>query len=216
MIASKNIICSLYFILLIIFVKENKAKKSIPSLFDFNLDDINDEVIKKNKEFNLNEEKETILLAREKLKKLACLNLINKITKDADDELKNKLKDAKETNKNNFKQFIDNMTDCCTKQIKQDKIKRILKYQNVINNKINADKNILEFDKYFTELSKKNEYYKKIKEMEIQKEKRFFLIKMFAIIICIFIVCLILVKLLKKCRRKDKEEKDDKKKLKKN
>ena len=172
MIATKNIICSLYFILLIIFVKENKAKKTIPSLFDFNLDDINDDVIKTNKDFNLNEEKETIVLAREKLKKLACLSLINKITKDADDELKNKLKDAKETNKNNFKQFIGKMTDSCAKQIKQDKINRILKYQNIINNKINADKNILEFDKYFTELSKKNEYYKKVKEMEIQKEKK--------------------------------------------
>ena len=216
MIATKNIICSLYFILLIIFVKENKAKKSIPSLFDFNLDEINDDVIKKNKDFDLYEEKETILLAREKMKKLACLNLINKLTKDADDELKNKLKDAKEINKNNFKKFIENMTDSCTKQIKEDKINKILKYQNIMNNKINADKNILEFDKYFTELSKQTEYYKNLKEMEIQKEKRKFIIKIIAIILCIFIVCLILVTLFKKCKRKDKEEKEDKKKLKKN
>ena len=216
-----KIVCSLNIILLILFVKRNKAEETLSSLFDFNFNDINDDTLKKNKDFEFIEEKESILVIKEKIKKVACLSLINKITKDSNDELKNKLKEAKETNKTNFKKFIGNMTENCVKKIKEEDINKILDYENINNIQYNAGMDILQFDEYFSRLSKQNEQYKTVKEIEIQKDKSSSLFKIIIIIICIFIAFLLLVILLKKYRKKYDEDIDDKKmkgkkKLKKN
>ena len=214
------IIPSLYLVITIFFIKIQKriTQKSFNSIFDIDFNDISNDTLKKYKDFDFYNDKKSIISIQDKLKKISCMNLINKFIKE-NTEIKKKLKEAKAENKNKYKIFIKNMTDNCINKINNDEINDILNYQNIISNKINYNEELLKFNEYFDKLYKENEYDKKIKQIENEKNERYYKIKMFIYFIGI-VIFFIIIFLIRKPKKKIIEDKNNniksKKKLKKN
>ena len=201
----------LYLIIYIFFIiiQNTKTKKPFNSIFDLDFNDLNDDTLKKYKDFDFYYDKQNIISIKEKEKKVSCLNLINKILKD-NNELKKKFKEAKMENKEKYKYFINNITDNCINKINKDEINEILNYENVISNKINFNEDLLKinefYDKFYVE--------KKVIDENIQS----FRIKMFlyfSVVIIVFMILLILIVSSKKKKNEDKDVKNIKSKKKK-
>ena len=210
----------LYLVIAIFFIKIQKiiTQKSFNSIFDIDFNDISNDTLKKYKDFDFYNDKKSIISIQDKLKKISCMNLINKFIKE-NTEIKKKLKEAKTENKQKYKIFIKNMTDNCINKINNDEINDILNYQNIISNKINYNEELLKFNEYFDKLYNENEYDKKIKQIEIEKNERYYKIKMFIYFIGI-VIFFIIIFLIRKPKKKIIEDKNNniksKKKLKKN
>jgi len=214
------ILSSLYLVITIFFIKIQKiiTQKSFNSIFDIDFNDISNDTLKKYKDFDFYNDKKSIISIQDKLKKISCMNLINKFIKE-NTEIKKKLKEAKTENKQKYKIFIKNMTDNCINKINNDEINDILNYQNIISNKINYNEELLKFNEYFDKLYNENEYDKKIKQIEIEKNERYYKIKIFIYFIGI-VIFFIIIFLIRKPKKKIIEDKNNniksKKKLKKN
>ena len=209
-----NIIYSSILIINFIFIqiKETKSDKSFSSILDFDFLNSNDDILTKYKDFDFSQDKQNIISIQNKMKKVACLNLINQHIKENKIGLKKKLKEAKEENKENYKIFIKNITDICINQITDDEIKNLFNYQNIIykENKVNSD--LLKFNENFEKLLKNNELNKKLKEVENEKNKRYKRIKVFIYFICIIFIFVIIIIIFKRFKKKTiSEEERDKK-----
>ena len=218
-----NIVPNLYLIFITIIFRFNivKSEKSAFSLLDFNFSKIDDHILSKYKDFDFSEDKQNILSIKEKMKKVACLQLINNHIKTNNNELKNKLKETKRENKVNFKMFIKNITDICIKNINKEEINKILNYLMIIDKQVNINDNLLRFNENFEKLLEKNEYDKKIKDIEIKKNNRKKLIQYLIYIICIGFIFIVAILIFRNKKKKNIEVVDDKKskskkKLKKN
>ena len=214
-----------YFSLLVItiFFQFNKINSEYisSSIFDLDFSNVNDDILSKYKDFDFAQDKKDILSTQETKKKVACLYIIKNHIQTSNDELKNKLKEAKSINKNNYKKFIKNITNICIKRIKKHIINKVLNYQNIIDKQININEDILQFNQNFENLLKETERVKKFKEIEIEKNNRNNRIKNLIVIIGIILVCIVVTMIFRNKKDKNLEEKEDKKgkskkKLKKN
>ena len=115
-------VCSLYLIISIFFIKIQKTRteKTFNSILDIDFNDLNDDTLKQYKDFDFVNEKQNIIFIQEKLKKVSCLNLINKVLKE-NAEFKKKCKEAKTENKEKYKMFMNIM-------------KNFLKKMNIMEN----------------------------------------------------------------------------------
>ena len=197
-------------IILLITSQETK-EESFSSILDFDFNNISGDTLKKYKDFDFAKDKQNILSIQEKMKKVSCLKIINNVIKEANNDLKNKLKQAKEENKENFKKFIKNLTETCTGKINKEEINKILDYQNIIDKKNKVDNDLIKFNENFDKLLKENEKSKKLKEIENEKMKRNYRIKMIVYIMGIIIICFVIISFGKKLKKKKVEEKDGKK-----
>ena len=205
------LLSSRIFLLLYVILSISKINgETFSSIYDFDLN-ISEDILKKYKDFDFIKDKQNILSVQEKMKKVSCLNLINNIIKEANDDLKNKLKEAKEENKENFRKFIKNITETCINKINKEEINKILDYQNIIDktNKVNYD--LLNFNENFDKLKKENKKIKNLIELEKQKIIKNYRIKMAIYAGVIIIICFVIIFFLKNLKKKKIEEKDEKK-----
>ena len=208
------LLSSRIFLLLYVILSISKINgETFSSIYDFDLN-ISEDILKKYKDFDFIKDKQNILSVQEKMKKVSCLNLINNIIKEANDDLKNKLKEAKEENKENFRKFIKNITETCINKINKEEINKILDYQNIIDktNKVNYD--LLNFNENFDKLKKENKKIKNLIELEKQKIIKNYRIKMAIYAGVIIIICFVIIFFLKNLKKKKIEEKKGKSKKK--
>ena len=127
---------------LILFLTEYltsiKSEDSSYSILDMELNSIDDKLLNSFKDFEFVKDKHDTLNIRQKMKKVACLNIVIKAIKESKADIINQLKAAKEENKNNFNKFINNMTNTCIKIIKEKDIKEILNHENFAKKKISS------------------------------------------------------------------------------
>ena len=205
------LLSSRIFLLLYVILSISKINgETFSSIYDFDLN-ISEDILKKYKDFDFIKDKQNILSVQEKMKKVSCLNLINNIIKEANDDLKNKLKEAKEENKENFRKFIKNITETCINKINKEEINKILDYQNIIDktNKVNYD--LLNFNENFDKLKKENKKIKNLIELEKQKIIKNYRIKMAIYAGVIIIICFVIIFFIKNLKKKKIEEKEEKK-----
>ena len=205
------LLSSRIFLLIYVILSISKINgETFSSIYDFDLN-ISEDILKKYKDFDFIKDKQNILSVQEKMKKVSCLNLINNIIKEANDDLKNKLKEAKEENKENFRKFIKNITETCINKINKEEINKILDYQNIIDktNKVNYD--LLNFNENFDKLKKENKKIKNLIELEKQKIIKNYRIKMAIYAGVIIIICFVIIFFLKNLKKKKIEEKEEKK-----
>ena len=206
-------------ILYILLLSGIKTEEKISSILDFDINNnLNEDILTKNKDFDFLNDRNTVISIKNKTKKVACLMFIDKVIKN-DNNLKNKLKEAKSENKVNYKKFINKISDNCIKHIKNEEVNKILDYQFTTSKDdgMNAEE-LLQINVCLKELLEQNENLKKLKELEIKKEKRNNIIKNIIFIILIIVICLVIFYIFKYLKKAKKGEKDDKKdkKLKKN
>ena len=205
------LLSSKIFLLIYVILSISKINgETFSSIYDFDLN-ISEDILKKYKDFDFIKDKQNILSVQEKMKKVSCLNLINNIIKEANDDLKNKLKEAKEENKENFRKFIKNITETCINKINKEEINKILDYQNIIDktNKVNYD--LLNFNENFDKLKKENKKIKNLIELEKQKIIKNYRIKMAIYAGLIIIICFVIIFFIKNLKKKKIEEKEEKK-----
>ena len=205
------LLSSRIFLLLYVILSISKINgETFSSIYDFDLN-ISEDILIKYKDFDFIKDKQNILSVQEKMKKVSCLNLINNIIKEANDDLKNKLKEAKEENKENFRKFIKNITETCINKINKEEINKILDYQNIIDktNKVNYD--LLNFNENFDKLKKENKKIKNLIELEKQKIIKNYRIKMAIYAGVIIIICFVIIFFIKNLKKKKIEEKEEKK-----
>ena len=205
------LLSSRIFLLIYVILSISKINgETFSSIYDFDLN-ISEDILKKYKDFDFIKDKQNILSVQEKMKKVSCLNLINNIIKEANDDLKNKLKEAKEENKENFRKFIKNITETCINKINKEEINKILDYQNIIDktNKVNYD--LLNFNENFDKLKKENKKIKNLIELEKQKIIKNYRIKMAIYAGVIIIICFVIIFFIKNLKKKKIEEKEEKK-----
>ena len=169
-----------------------RSEDSFSSILNINFNNINDDILKNYKDFDFVKDKQRFIIIKDKIKKVSCLNLINNAIKEINNETKNKLKEIKIEDKENIKIFIKNITNNCINKIKDDEIYKILDYKKVISNENYINNEILNFNEFFSELIKQNEFKKKVKESEIEKSKKQYRTKMIIYAIIIIIVSLII------------------------
>ena len=179
-----------------------ETEESILSLFDINFIK-NFDFKDKNKNFNFEKEKKEVISINDKMKRVSCLNLINELMKK-DISIKEKFKNLKNENKDNFKSFINNITQSCIHQIKNDEIDNILNYDN--KNIKDEYFKILKLDENIQKLLEQNEIIRKLKEIEIIKNKR---IKVIIYTIGVILFSVILWILLNKNKKEKNENNKD-------
>ena len=87
------------------------SEESSFSLLDMNLNIIDDNLLKSFNDLKFSKDKQDIIIIQQKMKKVACLNIITKAIKESKSDIKNQIELAKSQNKNNFNKFIHNMAD---------------------------------------------------------------------------------------------------------
>ena len=200
---------------LILFLTEYltsiKSEDSSYSILDMELNSIDDKLLNSFKDFEFVKDKHDTLNIRQKMKKVACLNIVIKAIKESKADIINQLKAAKEENKNNFNKFINNMTNTCIKIIKEKDIKEILNHENFAKKKFPLNKKDIKFEEHLEQFFTENERVKKVEEMELIRLKRnkiisntIFIGSGVLLIFCIF-------SLLKKKRSNKIEENNTKK-----
>ena len=189
-----------------------ETEESIPKLFDINFIK-NIKIKDKDKNFNFEKEKKQVISINEKMKTVSCLNLINELMKK-DASLKDKFKNFKNENKENYKVFINNITQSCIQQIKNEEIDNILNYDN--KNIKDEYFKILKLDENIEKLLKQNEIFKKMREIEIANNTKHKRVKiMVYTITCIFISLILWILLNKNKKEKKENHKDNSERTKK-
>ena len=166
-----NYIYSLIFILSTFF-SFIKSGESFYPLLDIDLNNIDDNTLKSFQDFEFSKDKQDTINIKQKMKKIACMNIITTVIKESNSEIKHQLKSAKSQNKNNFNIFINNMTETCIKIIKEKDIKQILNIENFEKKNFPLGKKEIKFEEHLTQFLEENERYKKMEEMEIYRQKR--------------------------------------------
>ena len=166
-----NYIYTLIFILSTFFSFIKSGESSYP-LLDMNLNNIDDNTLKSFQDFEFSKDKQDTINIKQKMKKIACMNIITTVIKESNSEIKHQLKSAKTQNKNNFNIFINNMTETCIKIIKEKDIKQILNIENFEKKNFPLGKKEIKFEEHLSQFLEENERYKKMEEMEIYRQKR--------------------------------------------
>ena len=149
-----------------------KSSESTYSILDMELNSINDNILNSFNDFEFVKDKHDTLNIKQKMKKVACLNIIVNVIKESKTDLKNQLKSAKLQNKNNFNKFINNMTNTCIEKIKEKDIEKILNHENFEKKNFPLSKKDIKFEEHLEQFLEENEKIKKIEEMELVKKKR--------------------------------------------
>ena len=166
-----NYIYTLIFIFSTFFSFIKSGESSYP-LLDMNLNNIDDNTLKSFQDFEFSKDKQDTINIKQKMKKIACMNIITTVIKESNSEIKHQLKSAKSQNKNNFNIFINNMTETCIKIIKEKDIKQILNIENFEKKNFPLGKKEIKFEEHLSQFLEENERYKKMEEMEIYRQKR--------------------------------------------
>jgi hypothetical protein len=166
-----NYIYTLIFILSTFFSFIKSGESSYP-LLDIDLNNIDDNTLKSFQDFEFSKDKQDTINIKQKMKKIACMNIITTVIKESNSEIKHQLKSAKTQNKNNFNIFINNMTETCIKIIKEKDIKQILNIENFEKKNFPLGKKEIKFEEHLSQFLEENERYKKMEEMEIYRQKR--------------------------------------------
>ena len=167
-----NCIYTLLFLISITFFSTIKSEESIYSSFDLDFKSIDDNILNSFKDFEFGKDKQDTLNIKQKMKKVACLNIITTAIKESKSDIKHQLKKAKEENKNNFNKFISNMTETCIKIIKEKDIDQIFNHQNFEIKRFPLGKEDIEFKKHLELFLQENENFKKMEEIELERQKR--------------------------------------------
>ena len=166
-----NYIYTLIFILSTFFSFIKSSESSYP-LLDIDLNNIDDNTLKSFQDFEFSKDKQDTINIKQKMKKIACMNIVTTVIKESNSEIKHQLKSAKSQNKNNFNIFINNMTETCIKIIKEKDIKQILNIENFEKKNFPLGKKEIKFEEHLSQFLEENERYKKMEEMEIYRQKR--------------------------------------------
>ena len=166
-----NYIYTLIFILRTFFSFIKSSESSYP-LLDIDLNNIDDNTLKSFQDFEFSKDKQDTINIKQKMKKIACMNIVTTVIKESNSEIKHQLKSAKSQNKNNFNIFINNMTETCIKIIKEKDIKQILNIENFEKKNFPLGKKEIKFEEHLSQFLEENERYKKMEEMEIYRQKR--------------------------------------------
>ena len=166
-----NFVYSLLLILTI-YLTSIKSSESTYSILGMELNSINDNILNSFDDFEFAKDKHDTLNIKQKMKKVACLNIIVNIIKESKTDVKNQIKSAKLQNKNNFNKFINNMTNTCIEKIKEKDIEKILNHENFEKKNFPLSKKDIKFEEHLEQFLEENEKIKKIEEMELVKKKR--------------------------------------------
>ena len=166
-----NYIYTLIFIFSTFFSFIKSGESSYP-LLDIDLNNIDDNTLKSFQDFEFSKDKQDTINIKQKMIKIACMNIITTVIKESNSEIKHQLKSAKSQNKNNFNIFINNMTETCIKIIKEKDIKQILNIENFEKKNFPLGKKEIKFEEHLSQFLEENERYKKMEEMEIYRQKR--------------------------------------------
>ena len=166
-----NYTYTLIFILSTFFSFIKSGESSYP-LLDIDLNNIDDNTLKSFQDFEFSKDKQDTINIKQKMKKIACMNIVTTVIKESNSEIKHQLKSAKSQNKNNFNIFINNMTETCIKIIKEKDIKQILNIENFEKKNFPLGKKEIKFEEHLSQFLEENERYKKMEEMEIYRQKR--------------------------------------------
>ena len=164
---------NIFFLILSSFFVFIASEDSSFSLLDMNLNSIDDNILKSfNSDFEFSKDKQDIISIQQKMKKVACLNIITKVIKESKSDIKNQIKSAKAENKNNFNKFIHDMTNTCMNIIKEKEVKQILNIENFEDKNFPFGKKEIQFDEHLKRFIEDNELFKKIEEIIELKKKR--------------------------------------------
>ena len=193
-----------------------KSEDSSFSLLDMNFSTIDDNILKSfNNNFEFSKDKQDIISIQQKMKKVACLNIITKVIKESKSDIKNQIKSAKAQNKNNFNKFIHDMTNTCINIIKEKEVKQILNIENFENKNFPLGKKEIQFDEHLARFIEDNEIVKKIEEIiELKKQRKKIIINttcIAIIVLIIFYMCYIIRKIKKGKNDFDNKDKKEKK-----
>jgi len=193
-----------------------KSEDSSFSLLDMNFSAIDDNILKSfNNDFEFSKDKQDIISIQQKMKKVACLNIITKVIKESKSDIKNQIKSAKAQNKNNFNKFIHDMTNTCINIIKEKEVKQILNIENFENKNFPLGKKEIQFDEHLARFIEDNEIVKKIEEIiELKKQRKKMIINttcIAIIVLIIFYMCYIIRKIKKGKNDFDNKDKKEKK-----
>ena len=193
-----------------------KSEDSSFSLLDMNFSTIDDNILKSfNNDFEFSKDKQDIISIQQKMKKVACLNIITKVIKESKSDIKNQIKSAKAQNKNNFNKFIHDMTNTCINIIKEKEVKQILNIENFENKNFPLGKKEIQFDEHLARFFEDNEIFKKIEEIiELKKQRKKMIINTTCIaisVLIIFYMCYIIRKIKKGKNDFDNKDKKEKK-----
>jgi len=166
-----NYIYTLIFIFSTFFSFIKSGESSYP-LLDIDLNNIDDNTLKSFQDFEFSKDKQDTINIKQKMKKIACMNIVTTVIKESNSEIKHQLKSAKSQNKNNFNIFIHNMTETCIKIIKEKDIKQILNIENFEKKNFPLGKKEIKFEEHLSQFLEENERYKKMEEIEIYRQKR--------------------------------------------
>ena len=166
-----NYIYTLIFIFSTFFSFIKSGESSYP-LLDIDLNNIDDNTLKSFQDFEFSKDKQDTINIKQKMKKIACMNIVTTVIKESNSEIKHQLKSSKSQNKNNFNIFINNMTETCIKIIKEKDIKQILNIENFEKKNFPLGKKEIKFEEHLSQFLEENERYKKMEEMEIYRQKR--------------------------------------------
>jgi len=166
-----NYIYTLIFIFSTFFSFIKSGESSYP-LLDIDLNNIDDNTLKSFQDFEFSKDKQDTINIKQKMKKIACMNIVTTVIKESNSEIKHQLKSAKSQNKNNFNIFINNMTETCIKIIKEKDIKQILNIENFEKKNFPLGKKEIKFEEHLSQFLEENERYKKMEEIEIYRQKR--------------------------------------------
>ena len=192
---------------LLVFFNTKSKETSYP-LFDIDVDNINDDFLSKFKGFDFAKDKQDIITIKQKMKKISCLNIIIATIKEAESDLKIKLKKAKDEYKNNFNIFINNMTNICMDIIKEQDIKKILNHENFENKNFILYEESIKFEENLDKFLIENEKIKKLEQIENDRKIRNKRILNSLIIGAIMIIIFIIIRKLKKKKEGNREDKD--------
>ena len=208
-----NFVYSL-FIILTIYLTSIKSSESTYSILDMELNSINDNILNSFNDFEFVKDKHDTLNIKQKMKKVACLNIIVNVIKESKTDLKNQLKAAKLQNKNNFNKFINNMTNTCIEKIKEKDIEKILNHENFEKKNFPLNKKDIKFEEHLSKFLEENERIKKIEEMELIKKKRYQIILNSIFIGSGILIIFFIFNLVRKKRNtNDKKDENNEKKI---
>ena len=205
-----NYIYTLIFIFSTFFSFIKSGESSYP-LLDIDLNNIDDNTLKSFQDFEFSKDKQDTINIKQKMKKIACMNIITTVIKESNSEIKHQLKSAKSQNKNNFNIFINNMTETCIKIIKEKDIKQILNIENFEKKNFPLGKKEIKFEEHLSQFLEENERYKKMEEMEIYRQKRNKMIINSILIGTIVFIIFLIWNFGRKKKGNDKKEKNEKK-----
>ena len=189
-----------------------KSEESNHPILDFDLSSVDDNILKSFEDFDFIKDKKDTLNIKQKMKKVACLNIITNVIKQSKSDIKQQIKNAKNENKNNFNIFINNMTNTCIQIIKEKDIAQILNHENFENKRFPLGKEDIKFKEHLREFLEDNERIKKMEEMKIARQKRNKMIFNSVIVGTVVLVILILFNLLRKKKKgNNNDDKNEKK-----